>query len=459
IIVIFTFLIGIVAPVVFADEDPGGEIPKLEWNISGYPSPEKSSAWFAEEAFYHERRRELRYDEDIYYDTEDTYGKERQFLTVTFFVDDVDDNEVELEFAGISDLISGVHVHGGSSGVSMVDINFLNDIDNMETDSDDSENPETDPRQDFIDKYIFIENTTNKNEATLYIPVKPLMPNVTYSVTLGPNIVFVKDSNKEGNGGFTWKFNTMAVPSVSERSVIVQSVVENYDVTEPIIIFGKFFDSHVEVFFNGINAYRTRVYEDEQKRYSTKREDNVHYDEEDEDNEGNNDIEQYLEVYLPRGRNRLEPGLYNITIRNSRNHSVELYGVLSVIPKARRKIPTEEDKYSTKTPYGFVRGSSRVELIRLDHKEPVKEEILRKQLSQYILKSPIVETSGSDYYTYIYSLEIPYTNGITNRLKVLRYDEFTRRWVEESCYINNIDRKAVVITPNGGAFVVVEPRY
>ena len=255
----------------------------------------------------------------------------------------------------------------------------------------------------------------------------------------------------------------MAVPSISERSVVVQSVVEDYNVTEPIIIYGKYFDSYVDVFFNDVRAYRTRVYEDEQKKYSTKERDNIYYVEEDEDSEDDdsNDVDQYLEVYLPRGRNKLKPGLYNITIENSRDHSVELYGVLSVVPRSRSRVPTENNRTGVITPYGTVigRGLRRLEAIRLDHKEPIKEEILRKQLTQYILRSPIVEISDNDYALYTYILEIPYTNGIESRFKVLRYDEFLRRWVRESYRIDSVDQRVVVTTFNRGAFVVVEPKY
>ncbi len=289
----------------------------------------------------------------------------------------------------------------------------------------------------------------------IFIFLAGIIAPVVFAETMGATNI--AGETGEGNDGFTWKFNAMAVPSVSERNVTVQSVVENYDVSEPIIIFGKFFEPHVEVFFNGIRAYRTGVYEDEQKRYSTKKQDNIHYDK--EDNENNNDIEQYLRVYLPRGRNKLGPGLYNITIENSRNHSVELYGTLSVVPKANRKIPTEEDKYSTVTPYGFAGGSSKIELIRLDHKEPIKEEILRKQLLQYTLRSPIVKIDGSDYaYAYIYILEIPYENGIETEFKVLRYSEALRGWTKVDFYVNNIDKRVIVISPDPGIFAVVESK-
>ena len=494
-IITFIFLTGIIVPVVFADENISGNVgniqknqeqqeetidknsddefddensnekseeesPELEWDIVGYPDSADKNKWFDEEAFYHETKHDLYYDKDIYYDSENDHRKKRQFLRVYFSVDEV---KAELEFEGrgsLNNLIDSVTVCSDSSTISMLDADFINNkLHEIEAEYGDSEDDKTKKIQDFIDEYIFIKDDINKNEAVLYIPVIPLMSNMKYSVRLDSGVVKAKHEGEDiDNHPLEWSFKAMAVPSVSEGDVIVQSVAENYDVTEPIIIFGKYFDSYVEVFFNDVRAHRIRVYEDEQKKHSTKQEDNIYHNKEDEDSEDNDDIDQYIEIYLPRGRNKLRSGLYNIIIENSRNHSVELYGVLSVVPRARGRAPTEEYKYGTKTPYGSVRGSSRMELIRLDHKEPIKEETLRRQLSQYILRSPIVETSGSSYATYIYTLEIPYTNGIASRLKVLRYDEFLRRWVEESCYINNVDHRVIVTTFNRGAFVVVESK-
>ncbi len=497
-IITFIFLAGIIVPVVFANEDSSEyvgdtqenqeqqeetidknsddesedensngkseeESPELEWDIVGYPDSADKNKWFDEEAFYHETKHDLYYDKDIYYDSENDRRKKRQFLRVYFSVDEA---KAELEFEGrgsLNNLIDSVTVCSDSSTISMLDADFINNkLHEIEAEYGDSEDDKTEKIQDFIDEYIFIKDD---NEVILYIPVKPLMSNMKYSVELDARIVTAKYKGENiYSPSLRWSFRTMAVPSISERSVVVQSVVEDYNVTEPIIIYGKYFDSYVDVFFNDVRAYRTRVYEDEQKKYSTKERDNIYYVEEDEDSEDDdsNDVDQYLEVYLPRGRNKLKPGLYNITIENSRGHSKELYGALSVVPRATRRtrrIPVEKDKYSTKTPYGFVRGTSRMELIRLDHKEPVKEEILRRQLSQYTLRSPIVETSGSSYATYIYTLEIPYINGIASRLKVLRYDEFLRRWVRESYRIDSVDQRVVVTTFNRGAFVVVEPKY
>ena len=177
------------------------------------------------------------------------------------------------------------------------------------------------------------------------------MANMTYNVSIGANIVIEKN-NYEGNSAYTWEFNTMAVPFVPEDGVIIQSVIEDYDIYEPIIITGRFFyPETIRVYFNDIRAYRVRIRtcKDGKIENRSNREDAG-------DKKDRNDeiIEQHLEIYLPRGRrNKLEPGLYNIIIENSSNHSKELYGALSVVPN-RTKMPVEENKYSTLPHMGLL---------------------------------------------------------------------------------------------------------
>ncbi len=398
-------LAGVCTPVVFAEEvlNP----PKV---VNIFPESRNESHWFNEETLRH----------DIW----DTQTRNRLFLKVSFHIE-----EGELSFAGLDRLMNNITVFSDSSNISMIDMEFLNNIANMETDS---ENPEKDKRQNFIDKYIFVKSTA-KNRATLYIPIKPLMSHMTYSVTLGQGIVYTDKGR--GNDALTWNFNTMAIPSVAEKDVEVQSVIEDYNVSEPIIITGKFFYSPtVEVYFNDVRAYRVRV---------------------NEDDEG----EEYLEVYLPRGRNKLDPGLYDITVENSYNHSKWLYGTLSVVSEAEGSMPVEDNSFGTTTTYGIVSGARRAEIIRLNHSEPVREQALRKQLSQYNLKSPIVEVHSISYNVQTFHIEIPIEQGEYRNYKVLKYDELSRIWTEERHYdINKTDQRGIITSLSPGTFVVVEPK-
>lgn len=399
---------GVCMPVVFAEETTDSEEAKSPVEVTAiYPESKYEDQWFNEETLHH----------DIW----DYNTRNRLFLKVTF-----DDAKGDLFFDsinGISKLISTTSIYSDSSSITMIDTEFLNDIDIMEVDE----------KKEFIDKYIFRKNSTSK-KAYLYIPVKPLLSHMTYSVTLSEGIVFNGDGN--ANDNVTWSFNTMAIPSVVEKDIVVQSVIENYDIREPIIISGKFlYSPTVDVYFNNERAYKVYVRED---------------------NEGN----EYLEVYLPRGRNKLEPGLYDITVENSHNHTKWLYGALSVVSESENRLPSEENKYSTNTAYGDVNGARRAEAIRLDHAEPVKEQMLKNQLQQYILRSPILEVDALGYSIYRFALEIPVDSGVYENYKVLRYDELSRIWVEESSYyINEVDQRVNLVTFNSGIFVVVESKY
>lgn len=395
-------LVGASVPVVFAEEvlNP----PKV---INIFPESRNESQWFNEENLHH----------DIW----DTQTRNRLFLKVSF---DNKDNNLSFDYlTGITKLKDFTTVYSDSSNVSMVDIEFLNDIDSMDSEK----------KKLFVERYIFRKDTANK-KSYLYIPIKPLMSHMTYSVTLGQGIVYTDKG--QGNDSLTWNFNTMAIPSVAEKDVEVQSVIEDYDVNEPIIITGKFFyGPAVEVYFNDVRAHRVRVIEDD---------------------EG----EEYLEVYLPRGRNKLDPGLYDITVENSYNHSKWLYGTLSVVSEAEGRMPVENSSLGTTTTYGIVSGARRAEIIRLDHSEPVREQVLRKQLHQYNLKSPIVEVDGIRYDTYEFHIEIPIEQGEYRNYKVLKYDELLRAWTEERHYdIDRIDQRAIITTLSPGTFVVVESQY
>ncbi len=427
-------ILGALAPVVFAEEPTkitqesnGNEdenVKPLVWNISLYPESRDEEDWFNENTLYHRNR-------ELYYIDPNNDGRrtERLFIRIDFTVD-----EGELTFPNINNLIAGVGVYSDNSNISMVDVDFLNEIHNMTTNN---ENTGKNEQKEFIDRYIFIQDATNKTKATLYVPIKPLMSHMKYTVRLSPGVVLATNTTRPNASNDTkvWAFNTMAVPSVGETDVIVQSILEDYDVREPIIINGKHLDPSIEVFFNDIRAYRVNLREDGE--------------------------EQYLEVYLPRGRNKLGAGLYHITIQNSQQHTKELYGTLSVVPSFGHRLPPTEDLgYGTITSYGNVDGLRRGEIIRLDHLEPFKEQTLRNSLHRYILRSPIVEVrnSGTDFSQF--SVEIPMDNGRYERYRVLRYNDVSRLWLEEGSYIiNAVDQRVDIRTSTTGIYVVVEPKY
>ncbi|WP_026893548.1 Ig-like domain-containing protein [Clostridiisalibacter paucivorans] len=229
-------------------------------------------------------------------------GDTKYFLKITF-----SDLDGTLEFDttnGLNQLqASTVYAEGGD--VSFIDSAFIQSLE-----------------QGDIERYIFSKGISSK-EAYLYIPVKPLSPQTKYNVNISPDIVYY--AGGQSSDSINWSFTTMAEPTVSQVSI--GSVVEDYDEDEPIILRGDFFYDGVDVYFNDIRAEDIDIRSDDQGTY--------------------------LEVYLPDGRDRLDPGTYKITVKNDRNHSTYEYGAFSVV-KSGDYIPNEETRLKEEDRKGDV---------------------------------------------------------------------------------------------------------
>ncbi len=208
---------------------------------------------------------------------------------------------------------STVHSAGGSLA-NIIDIDFLNLAENTEG---------------YASRYILVKEDQAVN---LYIPVKPLRPQTSYQVRINENIIYYyggNDLDGSGNQAETWSFGTMAVPTVT--SVSLGSVGEDYDVYEPITLAGDYFETdNISVKFNDTYAYRVNVRSSEGK--------------------------SYLEVYLPRGRDRLSPGVYNITVikNNNEKYSQTLYGSFSVVKASSLPVPQDGVRVKTDNRVGDV---------------------------------------------------------------------------------------------------------
>lgn len=441
--------------------------------IEKYPSSSSSSTWFDEFSL----------------NPKTIDGTKRYFLRVTFR--DPDGKLVFNSPAGLSTLRDSSTVYAQGSEATMIDRDFLTSILNMEEAK----------RQTYIDNYLFTKDTSER-EAYLYIPVKLLRPQTTYSVSIMPEIVYFSDMDvQEGsNDTITWSFSTMASPVV--RSVSVGSVSEDYDEDDPIILTGDlFYESSVEVYFNDVEAEKVVV---------------------GTDSDGN----KYLKVYLPDGSDRLEPGTYDITVRNDSNHERISYGMLSVV-KAGDYVPEEgarvkgkyrgeeivsnvkvsEDTITIPSRYndnsnirldldelvgeevlvrklkmdgdyghtvgtlettsgwcniaisGLTLDSSAEDdeiVLNLGRVEPVVKERLKTKLRGKTLKSEFIQVTGSNFKLDYVTLSIPVSNSNGKNLKVLRYDEETGNWSTLSCTVNLPDMRVEVAGSKPGIFVVVE---
>jgi len=417
-------------------------------------------------------------------------GVTRYFIKITF-----DDIEGTLRFNDLNGLslinTSTVYPEGGSRA-SLVDSEFIYFIQNLEDSA----------KQNYISSYIFNKNETAR-EAYLYIPVEPLRPNTTYTVTINSNIVYFSDvaGGESGNSALTWSFTTMTPPVVN--SISPGSVPEDYDEDEPIVIKGDFFYSEtMQVYFNEIRARRVRVRENEDTE------------------------EKYLEVYLPDGQDRLEPGIYKVTVQNDANHKMEVFGSFSVVKrggyvseagylvKKREKVGDvvaergqSRDTLFLKSGYANERrleldldelmgedvlvrrikfeGHRRDSIgaletrskwadiilygltldypsqddeitLNLGRTEPLVVQSIRSKLRGVTIRSEFIQVTGENFKVNRIALVIPFDNSDGSNLKALRYDTTTRSWSETSFYVDKTTRRVTVFSEKPGIFVIVE---
>ncbi len=172
-------------------------------------------------------------------------------------------------------------------------------------------------------------------ESTLTMKTLGLSSNAEYYLNIGEGLVSLTITDQEDSSrtataytpAVSRQFKTRTFPQVD--SVIVGSVTENYNEREPIIIKGNYFNDIVAVYFNDIPAYDVYLIE------------------------GNSIDESYLRVYLPRGRNRLDVGTYDITVSNGRNHETILLSAFSVV-KEREYLPNEAERLEGKLRIGNI---------------------------------------------------------------------------------------------------------
>jgi len=434
-------------------------------------------------------------EDDRWYDEKSLHprvidGVTRYFIKITF--EDIDGSLRFNDLNGLSLINTSTVYPEGSSRASLVDSEFIYFIQNLEDSA----------KQDYISTYIFNKNETAR-EAYLYIPVEPLRPNTTYTVTINSNIVYFSDvaGEESGNSALTWSFTTMTPPVVN--SISPGSVPEDYDEDEPIVIKGDFFYSEtIKVYFNEIMAEDVRVKENEETG------------------------EKYLEVYLPFGRNRLEPGIYTVTVQNDANHSRKVFGSFSVIKKGKyvpeagnvvkkkekvgdvvaersrsrdtlflksryvderrleldldelmgedvlvRRIKFEGDrrdsidalethsKWADIILYGLTLDYPSLDdeiTLNLGRTEPLVVQAIRSKLRGVTIRSEFIQVTGENFKVNQIALVIPFDSSDGSNLKALRYDTTTRSWSETSFYVDKTTKRVTVFSEKPGIFVIVE---
>ncbi|WIV12252.1 hypothetical protein [Proteiniborus sp. MB09-C3] len=191
---------------------------------------------------------------------------------------------------------------------------------------------------------IDFENTSTAlsrgdGKSTITIQTKGLSPNTEYYINIGEGLVSltVADPNDSSKTATAYtppvniEFTTRTFPQVD--SIIVGSVTENYNEKEPIIIKGDFFVNtsydYVTVYFNSTEAHDVDILSDKYLE------------------------ETYLRVYLPRGKNRLIPGTYDIVVSNGYDHETVLLSAFSVVEEGHH-LPNETERLNSTTRIGDV---------------------------------------------------------------------------------------------------------
>ncbi|WZL73570.1 IPT/TIG domain-containing protein [Clostridiaceae bacterium 35-E11] len=259
---------------------------------SKYPSSENGLPWHDEKGLIH--------------DKVDNVTKDRYFLKAVFY-----DADGKLELGNLEDLKNCIIRTSGGTG-NLVDIQWIDEIL--------KENDEA--VKTYKDNYFFVKNN---QEAVLYIPIKDLRAQTSYQVILPPSMVYYTDTYV-GNDNIEWTFTTTSIPQIQQISL--GTVPEDYDEDEALYIKGDFFDTRgdVKVYFNDIEAEDVNVVS-----------------------------KNLLEVYLPSGRDRLEPGTYDVLVENDQNHKKTTHGSLSVI-QGGEFVPNETYRIKDDSRQGEVRG-------------------------------------------------------------------------------------------------------
>ncbi|NLZ54114.1 MAG: hypothetical protein GX892_13420 [Thermoanaerobacteraceae bacterium] len=416
-------------------------------------------------------------------------GTTRYFLKVTF-----DDFDGSLRFdtdIGLNLLQSSTVYSEGQNEVSMIDTEFITFIQNIE---------DSELRNSYISQYIFVKDR-HAGQAHLYVPVKPLRSQTTYIAMINAGIVyFAGAESSSGNDPIQWTFTTTANPTVS--SIQVGSVIEDYDEDVPIILYGDFFDEqNIEVYFNDVRASRVRIGTSENGQsflrvYLPSGRNRL--------KPGiytimvRNDRDHEFEVFgalsvvregshIPNEEYRVKDELRigevisdlfvseDILIldrryTDRRSLEIDLDEIMGQQVLTRKirfdgrradRISTLEtlSKWADITLYDIGiddYSSDEKAEIALGRAEPLMIQNLKQKLGRQIVKSEFIQVTKQNVRFSSFRITMPFKESDGEDLKVLRYDPYSRQFIEEDFRVDKIEKTVTVDSNNSGIFVVVE---
>ena len=436
-----------------------------------YPKPLTSGMSFDEKGLTHP--------------VKDYITQNKYFLKVVF--EDIDGTLTFNSITGLTMLKDNTTVYGAGSSNSMVDGEFLNQFINMSAAE----------QKDKIETYIFTKDRA-KGEAYLYIPVRLLQSQIVYNVVVASGIVS-NDAQGSSSSTIMWSFATLGNPYVERISS--GSLSEDYSKDTFLIINGSYFNSgSVKVFFNSIEASKVLVKVDNGGKqylevYLPSGNDRLTpgiYNITVKNGENHERVSQGALSILKAAQqtlgdngklkdktssgdvianynasedtlelNTAKTGLGNIQLNLDQLMGEDVWTrKIKYLGNTRNTIEKLQttSKWANISIYELTLDPSsddRDIVIKVGRVEPSLAQTLKAKLEGKLIRSDLIQVTGTNFTFNQIDLSIPY-KGSESSLTILRYDESTRNWVEESGTTNPVDKVVKMTTDKTGIFVVVE---
>lgn len=340
------------------------------------------------------------------------------------------------------------------------------------------------------------------NKSILYIPiVEKLKDGQTYEVLIpASTVVEYSDVTTGGNRGYKWTFDTNYLPKADR--LYEGSVPEYYDEDYPIVIEGSMFNKNTVVRFRHSSGrtyypYDVEIIDDNKlyiylpirPRLPVGLYDLIISNGDNYNTEMVYGVFSVVEEgdYVPNEEYRIKSESYLGTVKEIKKISID---VLELNPRRANSSLLEIDLDELMGTETWARNieypanwrdtlgtlilkskwanieiynlrlkddaEERYIILRTGRAEPALADSIKMKLIGYSIKSNLIEVSGENFEFSWLLIEIPYFESDGINLKMLRYDELTRQFVEVPAAVEFVDGKVIGYTDKPGIFIVVE---
>lgn len=340
------------------------------------------------------------------------------------------------------------------------------------------------------------------NKSILYIPiVEKLKDGQTYEVLIpASTVVEYSDVTTGGNRGYKWTFDTNYLPKADR--LYEGSVPEYYDEDYSIVIEGSMFNKNTVVRFRHSSGrtyypYDVEIIDDNKlyiylpirPRLPVGLYDLIISNGDNYNTEMVYGVFSVVEEgdYVPNEEYRIKSESYLGTVKEIKKISID---VLELNPRRANSSLLEIDLDELMGTETWARNieypanwrdtlgtlilkskwanieiynlrlkddaEERYIILRTGRAEPALADSIKMKLIGYSIKSNLIEVSGENFEFSWLLIEIPYFESDGINLKMLRYDELTRQFVEVPAAVEFVDGKVIGYTDKPGIFIVVE---